>query len=77
MAGLVHIAGLVIWTKKNRMIASAHVDKGYGRRVKDGEVGMKGTSEIKDWVLVLMGFFAFVGVVCTIAAVLVLCGLYG
>lgn len=38
---------------------------------------MKGTTEIKDWVLVLIGFFAFVGVVCTIAAVLVLCGLYG
>lgn len=69
MDGLVRIAGLVIWTKKNRMIASAHVDKGYGRQVKGGEMVMADRE--------MMGFFAFVGVVCTIAAVLVLCGLYG
>ena len=46
MDGLVHIAGLVTWTRKNRRIASANADREHGIGAERGEVGMSATEKV-------------------------------
>ena len=46
MDGLVHIAGLVTWTRKNRRIASAIADREHGIGAERGEAGMSATEKV-------------------------------